>query len=396
MKSKVLVVGPILKTHGGVSRFQEDLLASHIRYDLVHFNTARPPKLHSVPIAGYAELFSAGLRRTLIAIITTGWHLLKFPWILIREAPVIVHIAAVTYWPFWESAIYLLMSKAMGAKTIFHMLAPFDVFYQKSGSRVRSLMKSVLRWADCVVCLSMRDKVLMSTLVRSPKITLLRSNVRISFGSSTSLDRRGRERINVLFVGGLDPFRKGIYDILKALPIVIGACRNAYFTFTGGPNVQHALDHSLDSCFTPWVSFQGWVAEAEKAALYRAADLLILPSYEEGLPYVIIEAMATGLPIIATQVGAIPEVIKEHINGFLISPGDYRALAERILRLCRDAELRLQIGCANYEEAKRLYVQEAVFQELEAVYDRLCNHRQNGKAIAPVTSEPKDGSLTNV
>lgn len=389
MKGKVLVVGPILKTYGGVSRFQEDLLNSQIHYDFVHFNTARPPKLHSVPVTGYDELFSAGLRRTAIAIILTGWHLLKFPWALIREAPVIVHIAAVTYWPFWESAIYLLISKVTGAKVVFHMLAPFDVFYQKSDTKIQSLIRATLGRADRVVCLSEQDKALMSTFLPSSSISVLRSNVRVSFGSATDVDRRGREWINVVFVGGLDPFRKGIHDILKALPIVIDVCKNVCFTFTGGPNVQHALDHSLDSRFTPWVSFRGWIAETEKAALYRAADLLILPSYEEGLPYVIIEAMSAGLPIIATPVGAIPEVIKEGINGFLINPGDYKALAERIVRLCRDEELRLRIGHTNLDEANRLYAQEVIFQELEAIYDQLVNNQQHGKATGPLPSDSK-------
>lgn len=371
MKHKVLVVGHILKTHGGVSRFQEDLLNSKIHYDFVHFNTARPPKLRSVPVTGYDELFSAGLCRAAIAIVITCWHLLKFPWALIRQRPVIVHIAAVTYWPFWESAIYMLMSKVMGVKVVFHMLAPFDVFYQRGDAKVHSLIRAALRRADHVVCLSERDEAVMSTFLPSSSVSVLRSNVRVSAGSATNVDRRGRERINVIFIGGLDPFRKGIYDILKALPIVMSACKNICFTFTGGDNVRYALDNSLDPLFTPWVSFRDWLSEAEKAALYRAADLLLLPSYEEGLPYVIVEAMAAALPIISTPVGAIPEVIEEGINGFLINPGDYQALARRIVRLCQDEELRLQIGHTNREKASRLYAQDVIFQELEAIYDQL-------------------------
>lgn len=391
MKHKVLLVGHIVKTHGGVSRFQKDLLNSRIHYDFIHFNTARPPKLRSVPVTGYDELFSAGLRRAAIAIVITGWHLLKFPWVLIRQRPVILHIAAVTYWPFWESAIYLLMGKIKGVKVVFHMLAPFDAFYQRSYAKIRSLIRSVLRRADHVVCLSERDKAVMSTFLPSRSVSVLRSNVRVSAGSATDVDRRGRQRINVIFIGGLDPFRKGIYDILKALPMVIGVCRNVRFTFTGGDNVRDALDNSLDPLFTPWVSFRGWISEAEKVALYRAADLLLLPSYEEGLPYVIVEAMAGGLPIISTPVGAIPEVIEEGINGFLIDPGDYEALAQRIVRLCQDDELRLQISHTNRDKARRLYAQELIFQKLEAIYDRLVNNQQHDKAKAP--SDSKNRSL---
>lgn len=195
----------------------------------------------------------------------------------------------------------------------------------------------------------------------------------------------------MIFVGGLDPFRKGIYDILKALPMVIGACKNICFTF-GGDNVRDALDNSLDSLFTRWVSFRGWVSEAEKVALYRAADLLLLPSYEEGLPYVIVEAMAARLPIISTPVGAIPEVIEEGINGFLINPGDYQALARRIVRLCRGEELRLQTGHTNRDKAIRLYAQDVIFQELEVIYDQLVYNQQH-EAKDPRLSDSKNGPL---
>lgn len=388
MKHKVLVVGHILKTHGGVSRFQEDLLNSKIHYDFVHFNTVRPPKLRSVPVSGYDELFSAGLRRAAIAIVITGWHLLKFPWVLIRQRPVIVHIAAVTYWPFWESAIYLLMSKVMGVKVVFHMLAPFDVFYQRSDRKIHSLIRLALRRADHVVCLSEGDKAVMSTFLPSSSVAVLRSNVRLSAASAINVDRGGRERINVIFIGGLDPFRKGIYDILKALPMVISACKDIRFTFTGGDNVRYALDNSLDPLFAPWVSFRGWLSEIEKEALYRAADLLLLPSYEEGLPYVIVEAMAAGLPIVSTPVGAIPEVIEEGINGFLITPGEYQTLARRIVRLCRDEQLRLQIGHTNRDEASRLYAQDVIFQELEAIYDQLlASNMTRRKSFRPSDSK---------
>lgn len=81
--------------------------------------------------------------------------------------------------------------------------------------------------------------------------------------------------------------------------------------------------------------------------------------------------MAAGLPIISTPVGALPEVIEEGINGFLINPGDYQALARRIVRLCQDEQLRLQIGHTNRDKASRLYAQDVIFQELEAIYDQL-------------------------
>ena len=375
MKGKILIVGPVLKTYGGVSRFQEDLLDSQIDYDFAHFNTARPPKLRSVPdvVPGYREVISAGLLRAAIAIVVTGWHIMAFSWALFRERADLVHIAAVTYWPFWESAAYLWISKVFRARVVLHMLAPFDIFYVKGSTAARWLIRTVLGRADHLLCLSERDRAVFSTLFPSGSISVLRSNVDLRSCSDHEVDRQDRERVNVLFVGGVDPFRKGINDILMALPVVIEAHRECLFTFTGGENLQCALDESLDPRLRPWVSYLGWIDEGEKGELYRSADLLVLPSYEEGLPYVIVEAMAAGLPIVATPVGAIPEVINDGINGLLVKPGDYRALADKLLTLCRNEGLRSRIGRANRERARLLFSQEVVFQELETIYDHLIN-----------------------
>ena len=372
MTGKILLVGPILKTYGGVSRFQEDLLNSNLDYKILHFNTARPPKNRSYfTLDGYKELINAGLKRTILSILITIWHVLKLPYILLREAPDTVHIASVTYWVFWESAAYLFISKFMGIKVVFHMLGPFDVFYQKSGAKIKRLIQFVLRRADRIICLSDRDKELMGNFLSPENISVLRSNVHLPSDQPAGPDRKGRERVEVLFIGGVDPFRKGIYDILKALPIVIDQCEGIKFTLTGGENTQRALKEALDPCFMPWISYQGWISDVQKWILYQNADLLLLPSHEEGLPYVLIEAMAYGLPIITTPVGGIPEVVRDGKNGFLIDPGDYEALANRIIHLSRDEPLRLSMGNVNRDEFRRSYSQEFIFKDLDAIYRNL-------------------------
>jgi glycosyltransferase involved in cell wall biosynthesis len=376
MIRKILLIGPILKTYGGVSRFQEDLLNTEMDYKFMHFNTARPPKMRSLPIVdGYNELFTAGLVRAIIGIMITIWHVLKFPFIILRKSPDIVHIASVTYWVFWESAAYLLISKMMGCKAIFHMLGPFDIFYQKSGKKIKFFIQTILQKADRVICLSDRDKDFMSIFLPSENISVLRSNVRVPSDLPSIAHRGKKVKSNILFLGGVDPFRKGIYDILKALPIVINARKDVIFLFAGGENVKQALDQALRHDLMPWVSFLGWVSEAEKWRLYQQADLLLLPSCEEGLPYVLIEAMLSGLPIITTPVGGIPEVIREGRNGYLVNPGDFEALADRIISLSRDERLRLSMGKLNQEQAQQLYSQESIFRELENIYDYLTDVR---------------------
>ena len=96
----------------------------------------------------------------------------------------------------------------------------------------------------------------------------------------------------------------------------------------------------------------------------QTSDCLVLPSYAEGLPMVVLEAMAYGLPVIATRVGAIPEVLTDGQEGFLIEPADVKALADRMLRVAGDPELRRRMGL----DARR--VAEARFS-LDAMVDRI-------------------------
>jgi glycosyltransferase involved in cell wall biosynthesis len=96
-----------------------------------------------------------------------------------------------------------------------------------------------------------------------------------------------------------------------------------------------------------------------------------LPSYSEGLPITILEAMATGLPIIASSVGSIPEVIQDGKNGFLIEAGDYKALAEKIKLLIRNKDLRQQMAINNVKKIAANYDKNVVLLQLRNEYDKL-------------------------
>ena len=107
--------------------------------------------------------------------------------------------------------------------------------------------------------------------------------------------------------------------------------------------------------------------EAKDKAL-ESADCMVLPSYAERLPMAILEAMACGLPIISTNVGTIPEVITDGIEGFLIEPGDIEALADRLVRLDRDKPLRRQMGLAGRELVRQQYSLDIMIKRLMDIY----------------------------
>jgi glycosyltransferase involved in cell wall biosynthesis len=117
----------------------------------------------------------------------------------------------------------------------------------------------------------------------------------------------------------------------------------------------------------------------ERAAFMRGIDVFVMPSFTEGTPNSIIEAMAHGLPVIASNVGGIPDVLDAD-SGVLVPPGDARALAEALVRLARDAGLRARMGKAARARYRHLFSPKAVLPVFLGTYQRVVG--RNGAAAA--------------
>ena len=111
----------------------------------------------------------------------------------------------------------------------------------------------------------------------------------------------------------------------------------------------------------------------------RSLDVFVMPSFTEGTPNSIVEAMAHGIPIIASQVGGVPDMIGDDA-GILVPPGDVRALEQAMLRLARDQDLRQSMGWAAYERYQRFFSPHAVLPLMLETYQRVSG---NGHYVAP-------------
>lgn len=124
------------------------------------------------------------------------------------------------------------------------------------------------------------------------------------------------------------------------------------------------------------VTFVGKVPNKEVFEYMVASDVLVLPSLSEGFPNVILEAMASGLPIIATKVGGIPKIVNNEVNGFLVDPKNPTQIVETLLQLFKDEKLREKISDNNKIEAKK-YSWESVINDLEKVYNKIIENNHN-------------------
>lgn len=369
---KVLLVGPLSET-GGVTKYVKDLMCSDLNYyKIIVFDTSHPIKNKvSGNGVGYKAFFNAGLVRSIKGGFISLINILKFPLALQQQKPSIVHICGVSFGPFWERALYIFFCKLFEKKIFLHYLGAFDQFYEPSTKIEKMLIKATLRQVDKIAFLSQRVKNIAMEFIPNEKLSVIPSSVKYGeFQKNVKmLFREQNEDINILFMGGADPLRKGILDVIKTIPIVTSENDNVRFLFTGGETVKIYLEKLLSTNMGKYVRFLGWIDERDKLALYKSADILVLPSYNEGLPYVIIEALAVGLPVIATNVGGIPEVIEEGVNGFLIQPGDFHALAKNIINLSNNEKLRKRISQENKEKAKSNYSLNTVLNQIKEIYD---------------------------
>ena len=161
------------------------------------------------------------------------------------------------------------------------------------------------------------------------------------------------EKVRVLTIGRLIP-RKGFQFLIRALPQIIeNAAHNFEIEVVGdGPYQAELLKLSKDLGVASYINFTGSVPYSELPQKYRDADVFILPSLAEGMPLVVLEAMGTGLPIVASRVQGIEELVVEDLNGALFNAADVDGLAHSLVKLINAGEGRIEMGKASVERVK--------------------------------------------
>lgn len=205
------------------------------------------------------------------------------------------------------------------------------------------LTKWVIRKATHLAPVSRELLEILMKLGASPsKCTLPRFGVDADLFYPASQGLQKRNGLRLVFVGSLVP-KKGLQDLLMAL--TDPELSKVDLTVVGGGTYADQLktmaQHLGLAERTKWL---GVLSPHQVAQTLRQADVLCLPSYTEGSPNVIKEAMASGLPVVATRIGGIPDLVHDSINGFLYDPGDVKALRKCIASLARSENMRTLFG----------------------------------------------------
>lgn len=181
----------------------------------------------------------------------------------------------------------------------------------------------------------------------------------------------------LLFIGQLTP-RKGYDLVIQALPAVLARYPSARLQIVSGLNpADRTTMRSMAEALgvAAQVDFLGRVPDAELVNLFRSADLYVTPTRYEGFGLTLLEAMAAGCPIVASDIPVVNEIVRHGENGWLTPYDDAGALAESIVRLLDDPALRRRLVVGGERTLRERFDERTLVTEIEAVYDEACAAR---------------------
>ncbi len=187
-------------------------------------------------------------------------------------------------------------------------------------------------------------------------------------------DRSRRKGLRILFLGRVG-MRKGAYDLIRAfaaLPEGIRKC--CHLTLAGDGDTDEARILAQELGCAQRVTMPGWVGKGAVERLLVDSDVLVLPSYAEGMAMTLVEAMSWGLPVVTTSVGGAGEFLEQGRNCLLVAPGDVGGIRDAIANLAGDPDYRLQLGLAGRVTISRFNI-DTYISTLSALYEELAGNQ---------------------
>ena len=289
----------------------------------------------------------------------------------------VVHLNLAERGSVYRKAVLLGATKLVGGRVLLHLHAAQIVQFQASmGGTGKALLRWMFRSADhCVVLGEVWRRWVIDTFgVRSSRIGIIYNGVPATMSKPRPSAPDGRFRL--LFVGNLLE-RKGVKDLLHAFASHSIQSRDIILTMAGGGPVDTYRALAAELGVGDRVTFTGWVSQDDARTLMVNSDALILPAYDEGLPLVILEALASRTPVICTPVGSIPEVLEDGRTALFVSPGDEAGITNAIRKLADRPETGRELADAGAILYERMFSMEAFARSVGSLYAALTPRDRN-------------------
>lgn len=218
-------------------------------------------------------------------------------------------------------------------------------FFAKASPLVRRIVLTLFGSADRVIVLgnTWQEYVVAELGVESSRVAIIANGTPELPGMHRKSSDKS-EKVRVVFSGRISE-QKGVPELLKAADLIYDSFQDFEVILMGDARDAELLSQARSR---PYSVVTGWLSHEQVVQHLASADVFTLPSHDEGLPMAMIEAMSLGLPVVVTRVGAIPDVIENGREGYLIDPGDSLALSASIKSLVVDQSLRHEMGHNAY------------------------------------------------
>ena len=311
-----------------------------------------------------------------------------------RGADVVhVHSALAPHVTMLRAGLLGLMGRLRGARVVVHAHGGLVQLWLTTPAR-RVLARAALAPAHRVVAVSEGGRdALEAALGSDRRVVLIDNTVDTSaFGPPGQPNDPPR----ILFAGVLTP-RKGVLDLIAASALLETRGVAHELLLTGGsPPEGDQAEAEVRAGVRPGVRLLGPQPLAAMPDLYRSFDVFCLPSWWEAMPLSVLEAMASGLPVVATRVGDVPRAVEDETTGLLVTPRDPHALADALQRLLRDPALRRRMGDRGRRRVQERFDAARGRRDVDSLYRELIAGGSAGEPDAPMDSrEPKKDPRPN-
>lgn len=351
-QGRVLMVGPDLTARGGMTSVIEAYLSNwkDVNYEVCYVGTYSD----NPSIAGQLRFFIRAF---------VEYCKLLFFW-----KPSLVHIHASQRGSYLRKGSMMLLARAVQAPVIWHSHgSELDRFYDSIGSMGQRIFRWLMNQSALIIVLSAEWKRFFDSLELTVRTEILYNPSPLPYDKNASSQSSTKQGI-VLSLGRLG-HRKGTYDILAAVPTIAARFPESNFVLAGDGEIETVRRLVKEHHLEEHVSVLGWIDKATREENLSKAGLFLLPSYGEGLPMAILEAMSYALPVISTPVGGIPEAVEDGVTGFLVQPGDVEAIIDRVSTVLENPQLAHQLGTNGMQKARMKFGIVSVLTRLSELYD---------------------------
>ena len=350
---RVVMLGSALDVRGGVSAMVDVCMKQGL-FD----------RWEATYIASHVD----GTKRRKLARAVGAW--LEFMRLLLTARVALLHAHLNSDASFWRKAAFVAPALLLGVPVVLqlHCGAFLDFYRSRCSARGQAFVRWMLRGARARVALSVISREALHAIDPTLDVVVIPNPVQIPRVAA----RLDADPPRVLFLGMISE-AKGAFDLLRAWPRVREAFPRARLVLCGAGDQERAQAIAREHGFEDALEMPGWIRGEAKSLQLARAWALALPSRWEAMPMAILEAMAAGVPVVATRVGGIPATVEDGRTGVLVESRDINALAEALIGLLGDTARRKALGAAARERAIEEFSADVVVPRIEALWASLAD-----------------------